>query len=61
MSPRTTLIAGATRDLDFSALQALATRSPVDHILLTIRSTEKVTLAAQTARRLGMQAEIDVS
>ena len=57
---RTTIITGATTDSDFAALQALATCSPPDHNLLTARSTEKGKLAAQTARRLGMQAEVDV-
>ena len=60
MSQRTTLITGATTGLGFSALQALATRSPSDQNLHTARSTEKGKLAAQKPRRLDMQAEIDV-
>ena len=60
MSPRTILITGANRGIDFSILQALATRSPSDHYLLAARSTENGESAIQELRKSGVQAEIDL-
>lgn len=60
MSPRMILITGANRGIDFSILQALATRSPSHHYLLAARSTPNGELAIQELRKSGVQAEIDV-
>ena len=60
MLQRTILITGANRGIGFSILQALATRSPVNHYLLAARSTETGQLAIQKLRNSGVQAEIHV-
>ncbi len=60
MLPRTILITGANRGIGFSVLQALATRSPLDHYLLAARSLENGELAIQELRNSGVQAEIHV-
>ena len=60
MPPRTILITGANRGIDFLVLQASATRSPSDHYLLAARSTKNGVLAIQELRKSGVQAEINV-
>ena len=60
MPPRTILVTGANRGIGFSILQAMTTRSPLDHYLLAARSSENGELAIQELRKSGVQAEIHV-